>query len=1163
MKRTPSAGTIEPLESRIAPARVIIVGLPDFQGNDTNYREANPQDNLFVDTQANPADNISAAVGPGNTVDNPATFPAPGEDPFSKNEAADTFYLRLSKGDVLQISGTDGISNYLEVKAGNVVAFFVDKNFNNEVEINELTGLSLGNGANVVLKSSIEGDVVSNLDERGTTSLADDTVSMTGLVSNLQGIASLTIGGGDVGRAIISGGAITNVDVKGNVGSILTGAAASGHRIDFFPGVAGGDGVLNVIQPVGKLGPSISKVVVNGISGYVIDEIDPANPAQPRYDALIEAGVGGNGAKGGSLTSIQVTSDIDGFTLKAGDGGDAVKPTSAGGAGGTITTVLIAGIADPTPNDLVKVLSGNGGRSDLGSGGVGGLVSNVFVGFQLLAGKPFNSDVLPSDNFVIASGAGGEGKTGGLGGSVVALKARYSTPDAAGDEFVVRGGVGGNNIVATGGSAGLGGSILNAEVRNSVLTPDSDLLLQGGNGGAALTFANGGGGGSITGATVLGSDFRIVAGDGSPGKTGGLAGSVKNVIIEQGETVLAHNAEISAGFGGDGTGGNGGNGGVITNVLFVNGDFSVLRVNQGTQANGGDSVGGKGGNGGTVTLLRITDFDSTGANGFQGDFTLRGGDGGKGEKGGGIGGSLLNTFFLAEDLTGNLLAGKGGNATMLGNGGAGGSVNGLSVTAEDSVGGVAATGTVAAGVGGNGAGKSGSGGKGGDIKSANVNSNGSVSLTAGNGGDGAMKAAGLGGSILSSGGFSSTGTGLLRGGDGGVGGIGAANGGSIQGISADKQAGLFVKGQLTVRAGDGTHGGAGGSIKFLGYGSAETDLAPTPIGDIRIQAGNGSAEGTKAGAGGSLFDIVGAVASTTDPALPNPPTFTTTIVAGNGGGLPNAKAVGAGGSINGLILELGGNVGGVLTITAGDGGSSDVASTGGKGGAVAAVSVSNLNPGTIFRSVAAGDGGTGLKVGGLGGTVNDLKIANLDLGARSGQTYGYTTMGGLFAGVGGAAVGVGGKAGLAGNVTNIVAQSIAAIVAGKGALPGLVEKVDNITIGIYTARTLDIVTDLLDVSQGDLDRTETTGDPKYRAYIAARFATNNLVGAVMDPTRMDGNKFAFTDANNNGKIDAGDTVIDGLIAAKVLVQAHLNFVPEAFYNGTVLFDHDNTFTRFP
>ncbi len=89
---------------------------------------------------------------------------------------ADTFYLKMSKGDILKVyNQQNGIADsYFTVQSGNVVAFFIDKNLDNEVEPNELVSLAMGKNAKVFLKGALDGDVVSNLNEHGTASTLDD-----------------------------------------------------------------------------------------------------------------------------------------------------------------------------------------------------------------------------------------------------------------------------------------------------------------------------------------------------------------------------------------------------------------------------------------------------------------------------------------------------------------------------------------------------------------------------------------------------------------------------------------------------------------------------------------------------------------------------------------------------------------------------------------------------------------------------------------------------------------------------------------------------------------------------------------------------------------------------------------------------------------------------
>ena len=168
-----------------------------------------------------------------------------------------------------------------------------------------------------------------------------------------------------------------------------------------------------------------------------------------------------------------------------------------------------------------------------------------------------------------------------------------------------------------------------------------------------------------------------------------------------------------------------------------------------------------------------------------------------------------------------------------------------------------------------------------------------------------------------------------------------------------------------------------------------------------------------------------------------------------------------------------------------------------------------------------------------------MHVQDHDIGVRSGEDYGLTTMGGLFAGVGG----TGATAGAPGNVTNITASAIAAIVAGRGATPQFAGLVQSIYLGTSNSTALP-VTQLLDGRVGDLDLNDG-GDPHYYAYNPLSYAVKNLVGAVVDPAAQDANKFHFTDSNSNGLYDPGEALTDGLIMATTFNQKLVNFTPEA------------------
>ena len=373
-------------------------------------------------------------------------------------------------------------------------------------------------------------------------------------------------------------------------------------------------------------------------------------------------------------------------------------------------------------------------------------------------------------------------------------------------------------------------------------------------------------------------------------------------------------------------------------------------------------------------------------------------------------------------------------------------------------------GNVIAGRGGDGSATK-NGGAGGDLKVVSLLVEGNISAMAGDGGNAVNGGSGKGGSISATGAFANKGTGDLLAGNAGALGTKAANGGSIIGTGSQLSA-LRAAITLNIIAGDGANGGNGGDVKGLSFGSTSDSLRPTPAGNILIQAGDGSGLGSKAGKGGSIDEVTGNPSSGTGT--------TTKIIAGIGGSTD--KKGGVGGSLSDINISgvgddtpldafgfpIANSAANPVTIIfqAGNAGDSLLATRGAKGGDVKNIAVTNLDPDAHVRSVAAGDGGQADLVkgqGGDGGSVTGVRliggadlvtdaILSADIGIRSGQVFGYDTMGGVFAGAGGA----GGKTAKAGSVSNVSADSIAAIVAGRSAVPQLVEKVEKISLNGLT-----------------------------------------------------------------------------------------------------------------
>ena len=332
----------------------------------------------------------------------------------------------------------------------------------------------------------------------------------------------------------------------------------------------------------------------------------------------------------------------------------------------------------------------------------------------------------------------------------------------------------------------------------------------------------------------------------------------------------------------------------------------------------------------------------------------------------------------------------------------------------------------------------GAGGAGGNILLSSVVAPGNVHLTAGHGGSGgATGAAGAGGTMSGGlngdGALSAIGSASLTAGDAGATGGKAGAGGSIS------LANIQAFSDISFIAGNGTAGGAGGSITGSGFSGAYQAGAFSPSsGNLLIQAGaGGSSPAGKGGAGGSISTLTGFVSNGEFDGFG---AFTNRLAAGPGG--DGASKGGAGGSLNGVNIFGGGGFNVTLFMDAGDAGNATTAKVGAAGGSISNIGVGtqagfdpifSLDPGTNFHHLSAGNGGnTTLSSGkgGPGGSVTGVHV-NAAIGARTGKAFGFDLggMGGISAGAGGTGGSVTAH-GLAGNVTNISADAIASIVAG-------------------------------------------------------------------------------------------------------------------------------------
>ncbi|MES2572647.1 MAG: hypothetical protein V4710_21670, partial [Verrucomicrobiota bacterium] len=846
---------------------------------------------------------------------------------------------------------------------------------------------------------------------------------------------------------------------------------------------------------------------------------------------------------------------------------------------------------------MIRIEAGDGGNSfgNSAPGGAGGVVQNIFVGFETVPGKaaPQRSLTSFNDAVLVQGGEGGDGRIAGAGGAIRGASI-FASPEGEGNDIRILGGVGGATSVATlTAKAGAGGSISNVSVLNPSETLDaqeSQILIVGGNGGSAAVGGSGNAGGSVNNVDLIGFQTLFRGGDGSSGqRLGGNGGFVSAVIVQSSfQGVHPESVVIDAGQGGNASTGKGGAGGRISDVTVRDGDLRELLINQGAGAgNGGSSQAGAGGIGGAVSLLDVTETDT----GNAGAALIRSGSGGAGGlagagRAGGAAGAISDVNISAVQLDLTAVGGDGGSARASAAGGKGGEISGFSFVSSKQEVGSEVNASITGGLGGNGSGK-GAGGAGGAVKTAAVSlgrsvevlvggvetaqvDGGNIVIRAGAGGNSTGGAAGVGGAVTTSSLITYAGDVTVVAANAGTG-IRAGSGGRIESV------GVEVGRNVSLTAGNGGGGGIGGDILHIGYKRAEETLntigsitaagGPAPLGSVALVAGNGSGAGKVAGGGGSIVDIGGYVGLS----------GSTNITAGTGGAV--ATKAGSGGNIFDLGLFGGGGAGVVVRIAAGDASAATAAKAGGAGGNIIDVGLGvnpynaanpgdpenalALDPRTVIQSVSAGNGGnTGLASGkgGKGGDVRGLNTHE-DIGIRSGVAFGYSGMGGIFAGAGGLNTSVSHSAtvleardGQAGSVLQVTADAIAAIVAGRP------ETGDILTIRNLATRVDDIILNGLNVP------TEVDANGRY-----LNFATANLIGGVVspndagvpydpdnDPTTpavlhphantFDAVNGEFIDTNPDGLFGLGDTLTaktDGFIAALSFIDNAANVRPEA------------------
>lgn len=1119
---------LELLEARIAPA-VINAGPTDIGGVPTGAQSYN---------------------SPGTSFQAASNAPVEGGDPVIFNAGDVNHYvLDLKSGDTLRMfSASSSFTDFVKVTSGRAYAFFFDKNTNGIPEANELSGLVLSTAASVSVSGDVDGSILSTMNAT-TGTYSTNGLTNGGVVMSVSGLKV----SGNVGQLnagvltfghIVAGGGLTNISA-GQINNLQSGTPAVYDPLfpatifaplDYDLGGTGagavGQGTLAVYTPApGIAGGSISNVTLNSA------DLILAGPGHV-------GGGGVAGTVGGSITNVKILADGNGLVIGAGAGGDSTG--AVGGNGGAVTQVVVSGVTDSNSN-LINIYGGVGGDSLTGRGGIGGRADNIWVGYQYNS----SNQIVASENvllnrLVIRGGDGGSGILAGAGGALTAINVIASPDDAVGPDAEIRllGGDGGD-LLANSTTAGLGGSISNFKIQNldadggvgnsHVLVhagdaSDSSALLPG----QAARFAVGGsitnvvpkGGSSTPGLIGQSFEFRAGNGYGSLGlDRGGAGGSISNLGFSSFANQFLEDLTVIAGAGGTNPLGVGGAGGSIAGVTVPISELSSLLFQAGKGGSGGAGAGGVGG---SVSRVDIFDFNVALA---PIAVQVLAGSGGDGTRSGGVGGGITTFSYFGKGATLVATAGNGGNSSATG--GNGGSLSGVAFSARDLP---LATATLTAGTGGNSTGV-GRGGLGGSISNGNIQVTGDVEFKAGNGGKaGTGGAVGIGGSL---GGSTST-----------LGIFAQSSGGSVKFLAGNAGEPIFIGavpktgaagGSITnavasaannieFKAGQGQGAGAGGSISRIGfYGDAGSSSLYG--GNLTVAAGNGGNPFSASLAGGNGGGITSAVGVGSSNAA-----ATVIFQAGNGGGQTGASGTrgGIGGTINGVTINDGAAN---LSVVAGNGG---LGLAGGAGGGLLNVAVL---PDVRVNVVAAGDGGNANGASGragAGGSVVKVDVTG-DIGVRSGQDYGFATdgtkMGGLFAGGGGintlAPLNTA-LAGINGNVTNVTAKAISAIVAGRGNSPLLVGTVDGVFLRGNTAATVDVAGGF------------------------TNFGTANLVGgkanaatgaAGADDYNYVGGQYANSDTSSNAWAYGTQQAKDGLIAAAVLTTRR-NFMPLAFLTNT-------------
>jgi len=304
----------------------------------------------------------------------------------------------------------------VKVLSGQALVYYAD---------GHIYGISAGPGASIQVYGDIRGDVVGNLEASGYLSDSDGnpTNGRDGgllLPNNIKlQTFPLHIEDGDVG-SIITGGSITGFNISGQIS-----------------GIYAGDGVFH---PQSEIGSTSNFTLTVGGLAYPDLDLNPI------------------------LVGHQSTFNFD---VNAA-GQIALLAPSAGVSNGTVTDTY-----------ELQIITGNGsptGAVSVGAGAPGGSATDITI--KNASVNPINNGAIPS--YAIYTGHGGDGKTGGAGGSILRITELASVGDVV---FIT-----GDGGVGTGGAGGAGGSIKSLDMGSQTTT----YTLTAGDGGQGASAGDGG-----------------------------------------------------------------------------------------------------------------------------------------------------------------------------------------------------------------------------------------------------------------------------------------------------------------------------------------------------------------------------------------------------------------------------------------------------------------------------------------------------------------------------------------------------------------------------------------------------------------------------------------------------------------------------------------------